>query len=121
MVHQSDNDKALIVTAGITLHEALKAYEILKDKGINIRIIDLYSLQPFDSKALYENAKACNNNAIAVEDHYCNALGAVVNTAIERVTYLCVRDIPRSGKPDELFKQYGIDAEAIIRMVEQFG
>ncbi len=80
----------------------------------------MYSLQPFDSETLRSNAKDCNNNVIAVEDHYCNALGAVVNSVIERVTYLCVRDIPRSGKPKELLKEFGIDAEAIIKMVEQF-
>ena len=118
-MQKSENDKALVVSAGITLHESLKAYEIFKEKGVNVRIIDMYSLQPFDSSALVENARECNNNVIVVEDHYCNAMGSLVNTVLEKVRYLCVRDIPRSGKPEELMKKYGIDAEAIVRMVEQ--
>lgn len=119
VVRKSENDKAMVVSAGITLHESLKAYDILKEKGVNIRIIDFYSLQPFDSSALVENARECNNNVIVVEDHYCNAMGSLVNTVLEKVRYLCVRDIPRSGKPEELMKKYGIDAEAIVKMVEQ--
>ena len=66
---KSKKDSALIVSAGVTLHEALKAYEILKKKDIFIRIIDLYSLQPVDESSLIKNAKECNNNVIAVEDH----------------------------------------------------
>jgi transketolase len=119
VVRKSESDKALVVSAGITLHEALKAYNVLREKGVNIRVIDFYSLQPFDAKGLVENAKDCNNNVIVVEDHYCNAMGSIVNTVLEKVRYLCVRDIPRSGKPEELMKKFGIDASHIIEMVEQ--
>lgn len=119
VVRKSVKDKALIVTAGVTLHEALKAYEILKKGGINVRIIDLYSLQPLDTNSLAQNARECNNNVIAVEDHYCNALGALVASVVEKVRYLCVRDIPRSGKPEELREKFGIDTKSIIDMVKQ--
>lgn len=119
VVRKSNNDKVLIVTAGITLHETLKAYQILKKDGISIRVIDLYSLQPLDSTSLFKNARECNNKVIAVEDHYCNALGSLVSSVVEKVRYLCVEDIPRSGKPEELREKYGIDAAAILKMVKQ--
>jgi transketolase len=119
VVRKNSEDRALVVTAGITLQEALKAHEILKKRNIHTRVIDLYSLQPVDRDALLKNARECNNNVVAVEDHYCNAFAAVLSTALRDVVYLCVRDIPRSGQPEELLKRYGIDATAIVKMVEQ--
>ena len=46
-----------IVAAGITLREVLKAYDILREKGIDIRVIDLYSVKPIDTSVLLEAIK----------------------------------------------------------------
>jgi transketolase len=119
VVCKSSEDRALVVAAGITLQEALKAYEMLKERNMYIRVIDLYSLQPIDGDALLKNARECNNNVVAVEDHYCNAFAAILSAVLSDVVYLCVRDIPRSGQPEELLKRYGIDATAIVQLVEQ--
>ena len=119
VVRQDENDKMLVVTAGITLHEALKAYEVLRERDILIRIIDLYSLQPLDGDSLQKHAKQCNNKVIAVEDHYCSVFASILSTILRDVCYLCVSDIPRSGKPEELLKRYGIDAASIVQLVEQ--
>ncbi|MDX1779597.1 MAG: transketolase C-terminal domain-containing protein, partial [Thermodesulfobacteriota bacterium] len=119
VVRQDEKDRTLVVTAGITLHEALKAYEVLKERDILIRIIDLYSLQPLDGDSLREHAQHCNNNVIAVEDHYCSVFASILSTVLRDVCYLCVSDIPRSGKPEELLKRYGIDAASIVQLVEQ--
>jgi len=119
VVRRSSEDKALVVTAGITLQEAITAHDRLKERNIHTRVIDLYSLQPLDGDALLKNARECNNNVVAVEDHYCNAFAAVLSAVLTDVVYLCVRDIPRSGQPQELLKRYGIDATAIVKMVEQ--
>jgi transketolase len=119
VLRKSDEDTALVISVGVTLHEALKAHEILKQRGIDVRVIDLYSLQPLDFSSLVENSKECGGKVITVEDHYCNALGSLLSGVSDNVTYLCVRDIPQSGKPQELRKKYGIDAAAIVKMAEQ--
>jgi transketolase len=119
VIRQDKKDRTLVVTAGITLHEALKAYEVLKERGILIRIIDLYSLQPLDADSLRNHAQHCNNNVIAVEDHYCSVFASILSTVLRDVCYLCVSDIPRSGKSEELLKRYGIDAASIVQLVEQ--
>lgn len=119
VVRKSDQDKALIVASGITLYEALKAYKELKAKNIFIRVIDFYSLKPFDSEGLIKNAKESGGKVIVVEDHYANTIGSVVSSVINNVNYLCVKEIPRSGKPDELMKKYGIDSNAIVNLVEK--
>lgn len=111
-------DKALVISAGITVHEALKAQNtLLKEKNIPIRVVDLYSLKPLDSKALSKEAEECDNNVVVVEDHYCSGLGFVVSMALGKIKTLCVRDVPRSGKPEELMRKYGIDFSAIIKAI----
>ena len=118
VLKQSKKDKALVIGAGITVHEALKAYEILKKKGISIRVIDLYCIKPINLKALQKNAAECNNKVITAEDHYANGIGAAVASAIGKVIQLYVKEIPRSGKPDELLRKYGIDAHAIVKEMQ---
>lgn len=120
VLRKSNYDKALIITAGVTIHESIKAYEKLLEEGINIRIIDLYSLQPIDATSLIKNAKECNNNVISVEDHYCNAIGTLVSSYIPNIRYLCVTDIPLSGKPEELRAMFKIDSTSIVDMIKQF-
>ena len=70
VIRQDSADKATVVAAGVTLHEALKAHETLAAEGIAIRIIDLYSIKPVDTEALMAAAAETNNTLITVEDHY---------------------------------------------------
>lgn len=123
VVRESADDKATIVTAGATLHEAIKAHDILAEDGINIRIIDLYSVKPIDTETLLSAASETNNTLITVEDHYPegglgDAVLDAVATADVRVHKLAVTGIPRSGKPEELLELHGISANAIARKVK---
>ncbi len=123
VLHSSDDDKACIVAAGVTLHEALKAYDQLKEQSINIAVIDLYSIKPLDEKTLLEVGKKSNNTIITVEDHYVQggigqAVGcALVNSGIT-IKNLAVTKLPRSGTPQELLSWAGIDAAAIVKVVK---
>ena len=119
VLRKDERDRVLIVAAGITVHEALKAHEMAKERGILTRIIDLYSIKPFDRDALAFHAKACHGTVIVVEDHYCSAIGDLVSTAVGKLCCLCVKEIPRSGERDELLEMYGIDAPAIVGAAEQ--
>jgi transketolase len=123
VVHQSANDVATVVGAGVTVFEARKAYEKLKAEGINIRVIDLYSLQPIDAAGLIAAAKATKGVVITVEDHYpAGGVGDAVAEAIGPAGYtvkkLAVRELPRSGQADELLERYGISAAHIIKAVK---
>jgi transketolase len=122
ILRESDNDVATVIGAGITLFEALKAYDELKAQGVAIRVIDLYSLQPIDATTLTRCAAETRRHVITVEDHYAaGGLGDAVASAIApagfTVTRLAVREIPRSGKPDELIDRYGISARHIVNAV----
>jgi transketolase len=119
VLKKSGNDRALVIAAGITVHEALKAYDELKKKGINIRIIDMYCVKPLDEKGLVKEAKECGNNIVVVEDHYPNGIGCEIAKVLGKIRHLCVKEMPRSGKPEELMHKYGIDGAAIIKEVKQ--
>ena len=123
VVKKSDQDKATVVTAGVTLHETLKAHETLATEGISIRIIDVYSIKPIDAKTLLSAAAKTNNTLITVEDHYPEGgLGDAVLDAVATegisVHKLAVTGIPRSGKPEELLELHGINANAIVQKVK---
>ena len=124
VLRQSDADVATVATAGVTIFEALKAYDELKKDGIAIRVIDVYSLQPVDAATLRDAARATNGAVITVEDHYAaGGIGDAVSEAIApagmSVRRLAVREIPRSGQPDELMDRYGISARHIVDAVRQ--
>jgi transketolase len=121
VVRQSGSDKATVIAAGVTLFEALKACDVLQKDGVNIRVIDLYSLQPIDADTLI-NAGRETGRLITVEDHYPSggigdAVARAVASAGLAVTRLAVREIPRSGKPDELLDKFGISARHIVAAV----
>src|SRR5262249_11164113 len=70
VVRKSDADRMTVVAAGVTLHEALKAAESLKSEGINIRVIDAYSVKPIAKDLIREAARKTGNKVVTVEDHY---------------------------------------------------
>ena len=70
IVRQSNNDQVTVVGAGVTLHEALKAADTLAEAGINIRVVDPFTIKPMDAEALINSAKATGGRIVTVEDHY---------------------------------------------------
>ena len=116
----SSKDRFTICSAGITVHEALKAYEILKEDGIAIRVIDVYSIKPIDVKTL-KKASLQTEAIITVEDHYSQGgLGEAVKSELSNssVHIMAVRKIPRSGKPEELLDYEEISSNAIVRKIK---
>jgi transketolase len=123
VLRESAGDIATVIGAGVTVFEALKAYDRLQADGIAIRVIDLYSVQPVDRDALVAAGRATGGRLITVEDHYAaggigDAVAEAVADAGLTVHRLAVREIPRSGKPDELLDRFGISAKHIVEAVQ---
>jgi transketolase len=125
VIRSSGDDDVTIVGTGITVHEALKAAEALEEDGITARVIDAYSIKPIDADALQAAAEA-TGKIVTVEDHFPEGgLGDAVLAALAekdehpRVLKLAVREMPRSGKPEQLMNAYGIDAEHIETAARQ--
>ncbi len=123
VLRESPSDKIAVIAAGITLHEAIKAYEGLKREGILIRVIDLYCIKPIDSVRLHE-AVSPSTAVVTVEDHYAEGgIGEAVRSALSDhpvpVHSLAVRKMPRSGRPEELLEYEEISEHAIVRKVRE--
>ena len=125
VVRQSDKDRLTVVAAGITLHEALKAYDQLKGQRITIRVIDAYSVKPMDEETLLTAVQEVGNKIIVVEDHWPEGgLGDAVlevftqtDGPLPQVVKLAVQSMPGSGTPDELMEAAGISAHCIVEAV----
>jgi transketolase len=122
VVRESSTDTATIVAAGVTVFEALKAYDDLARQGVHVRVVDLYSLQPIDGATLARCARETHGRVITVEDHYAaGGIGDAVAAAIApggfTVHRLAVGEIPRSGTPEELLDRYGISSRHIVAAV----
>ena len=123
VLRKSDKDKALVVAGGITVFEALAAYDQLSKEGISVRVIDLFSVQPIDRDELIASARAVGGVVITVEDHYEHGgLGDAVLSALAQEPIqaykLAVREIAHSGKAKELIEKFGISAGHIVNAVK---
>lgn len=133
-LRESGDDTATLIGAGITLHEALKAADTLKESGVSVRVIDLYSVKPIDGDAIAKAARE-TRHLVVVEDHWREGgLGDAVLASLAqshagnkldgdaaRFTHLCVEKMPRSGKPMELLADNNIDAASIVKAVQSAG
>jgi transketolase len=123
IVRQNAGDKVTVVGAGVTLHEAIKAAELLAKDGIGITVVDAYSIKPLGKDVIKAAATKTNNVVVTVEDHYAEGgLGDAVAGELScdglKVHKLAVRELPRSGKAEELLAKFGIDAAAIVKKVK---
>jgi transketolase len=117
-LRSSQKDVATVVAAGITVYEALKAYDALQKEGLSIRVIDAYSVKPIDEATIRKSASE-TKKLITVEDHQqAGGLGEAVAALGLAPRMLCVREIPRSGKPEELVEWAGISAKSIVAAVK---
>jgi transketolase len=121
LVRSGADDQVTLIGAGVTLHEALHAAEILQGEGIAARVIDCYSIKPIDTETLAAAAGATGGRIVVAEDHHPEGgLGSAVADALLAVgqqnlhlTRLAVREIPGSGTGEELLAWAGIDADHI--------
>lgn len=124
VIYQSEYDKVCVIGAGVTLHEAIKAYHELTKEGIFIAVIDLYSIKPLDAQTIIAVARKAGGNVITVEDHYLEGgLGQAVTCALKdeamSIINLAVTKMARSGSPEQLLSYEGIDARSIVKKVKE--
>ena len=117
---------AVIFASGTMVHESLKAAEILKNKGIEVYVVNIHTIKPIDSNLVIDLAKK-TNLVVTAEDH--NIIGGLGSAVAEVLgeNYPCLMKrigmkdkFGESGKPTELYKKYGLDAESVAEEVKKF-
>ncbi|MBS3114176.1 transketolase family protein [Candidatus Woesearchaeota archaeon] len=119
-------EDAVIFATGTLVHEALKAAEILENEKIKVYVVNMHTIKPLDINLIIDLAKK-TNCVITAEDH--NVIGGLGGAVAEVLSenYPCIMKrvglqdkYAESGKPDELYKKYGLDAESIAEEVMKF-
>ena len=110
-----------VLAAGITLHEALAAYEMLQREGLFVRVVDVYSVKPIDATTIEACARECGGRLVVVEDHWpqggladavCEVFAA--RSAAPSIVRLAVRSMPGSGTAREQLDAAGISSRHIV-------
>jgi transketolase len=118
VLRTGEHDEVTLIGAGITLHECLRAADILDAEGVGARVIDCYCVKPIDTPTIVAAAQATGGRIVIAEDHHPEGgLGSAVTDALlaagQRdlsVAHLAVREMPGSGTGPELLAWAGIDA-----------
>ena len=113
---------ATVFATGVTVAEALKAQEVLSEKGVDIRVVDIHTIKPIDKEIIIKCAKE-TKKLISIEDHnIIGGLGTAISEVLTtefpaRLTRLGIKDtFGKSGKAEELMKYFGIVAEDIVNL-----
>ncbi|KAL3309924.1 hypothetical protein Ciccas_011520 [Cichlidogyrus casuarinus] len=125
IVHKGANPKVTIVGGGVTIHEALKASKALEADGVDVIVVDPFTIKPLDSKTICQAVSSTGGLVVTVEDHYpTGGIGEAVAAALTehavknvKQVLLAVQEVPRSGTPDQLLAKYRINASAIAQSV----
>jgi transketolase len=125
VLKRSENDAVAVIAAGVTVFEALSAYDELKKQGIEVRVIDLYCIKPIEKEAFRE-AIGEVRSIITVEDHRPEGgIGEAVKSVLADcgkaipVYSLAVRKMPKGGKPTEVIEYEEISKNAILKKVKE--
>ena len=117
-----DGTDGTIFATGVTVSEALKAKEILRSKGINVRVVDIHTIKPIDKDLIIKSAKE-TKKLISIEDHnVIGGLGSAISEVLTdeypvKLTRLGIKDtFGMSGKADELMSYYKITADDIVEL-----
>ncbi|GIW62190.1 MAG: transketolase [Patescibacteria group bacterium] len=119
-LHGNHSAETLLITAGATLNEALKAQQILKQQNIETAVIDLYTIKPLPNELNQYLNKA--KLTIVIEDHY--KYGGIYSTIqekfpSEKIKQLAVDKLPHSAKPEENLKRHNLLSTKIIEKVKE--
>ena len=114
-----------IFATGITVAEALTAQEILKNKGIDVRVVDIHTIKPIDEELIIKCAKE-TKKLVSVEDHsVIGGLGSAISEVLtdkypKKIVRMGIEDtFGKSGRAEDLMKYYGIDSNSIVEEMDE--
>lgn len=116
---------ATVVACGVEVEQALKAAEALAAQGVDVEVIDAFSVKPLDEGTILASARKTGRVVVAEEHSVCGGLGSAVAEALARelptpAEFVGMRDVfGKSGEFEELMEYFGLGSAAIVEAVER--
>lgn len=121
-----DGTDATVIACGLMVGEAMKAADALAADGISIRVVDMYTVKPIDTKLLIRCAKETGAVITAENHNIIGGLGDAVGAALLEnnlavpMEKVGVQDRFGSvGPQDYLQEEYGLTAKAVVEAVKR--
>ena len=123
-VQLRDGDDVSIIATGLMVGEAIKAHDMLKAEGISARVINIHTIKPIDEEIIAKAAKETGAIVTAEEHYIMGGLGSAVSEVVCAKAPAPVKIIGtdrygKSGKPAELFEEYGLTASNIVAKAKE--
>ncbi|MEM7620664.1 MAG: transketolase C-terminal domain-containing protein [Pseudomonadota bacterium] len=122
-----DGTDILIITAGITTEEAMRARPALEKAGVSVRHLHINTIKPFDTGALLDHIHSIKHGIITLENHVVTGgIGSLVAEimaeagANKKLIRLGLQDTyAHGGSRPYLMRTYGLDALALVQAVDR--
>lgn len=121
-----DGSDVTVIGCGIMTHKALEAADVLSEKGVSVRVVDMYSIKPIDSELIIRCARETGAIVTAEEHNIYGGLGGAVAEVLAGAgagaptEFVGIQDtFTESGKYPDLLKKYGLDADGVIKGIER--
>jgi len=124
-IQLKDGGDVTIIATGLMVYKSLEAAEMLKAQGIDARVIDIHTIKPIDKDIIVKAAKETGAIVTAEEHNIIGGLtGAVAEVLVQNypvpLKAVAINDVfGKSGKPDELFQEYGLTPENIVKQAQE--
>lgn len=116
---------ATLIACGLMVAKCLEAAQILKNKGIEVSVVDMHTIKPIDSELIIEKARETKAILTVEEHNVIGGLGSAVCEVVSEqypvpVIRMGIMDIfGQSGSPDELLEHYGLTVDKIVQNVHK--
>jgi len=121
-----DGSDVTVIACGLLVHKAMEAAEILKEKGISVRVVDMYSIKPIDKNLILKCAAETGAIVTAEEHNIYGGLGGAVSEVLAwgaagvPTEFVGIQDtFTESGPYNQLLAKYGVDAKGVIAGIEK--
>ena len=121
-----DGRDVTVIACGLLVHKAIEAAEAMEQRGVSVRVVDMYSIKPIDKELILRCAAETGAIVTAEEHTIYGGLGGAVSEVLAwggagvPTEFVGLQDtFTESGKYADLLHKYGVDADGVIAGIEK--
>lgn len=121
-----DGSDVTVIACGLLVHKAMEAADMLKEKGVSVRVVDMYSIKPIDRELILQCAAETGAIVTAEEHNIYGGLGGAVSEVLAwsgastPTEFVGIQDtFTESGPYAQLLAKYGVDANGVAEGIEK--